>query len=119
MAIIALQRFFPPPRLALARIVAERNGVAIPGPTPPETLFALIGPPGPVGAAGGPGPAGQPLRIDFTSAATWIAEHGLGRAPAVQVFLPGGEWIVADVSSTAINVTITHAQPHAGFILLI
>ena len=78
-------------------------------------VLRLAGVAGPQGPAG---PQGQSAQLDFASQATWIAEHGFGRAPAVQVFLANGEWVAADVVSTAFNLTVTFAGPQTGFVLL-
>ena len=89
---------------------------------PLAPIAAVIGPPGAAGAQGVPGPQGpqgQPTRIDFTNAATWIAAHALGRAPAVLVYLASGELVLSDVAVTSFNLTVTHAQPQSGLVLLI
>lgn len=78
----------------------------------PEAPIAAI-----VGPSGGPGPAGAPVRIDASLAATWILPHGLGRVPMVQAFLASGELIGADVVADASAITVTFGQPTAGFVL--
>ncbi|MDE2434724.1 MAG: hypothetical protein KGM49_00555 [Sphingomonadales bacterium] len=85
-------------------------------------IAAVIGPPGATGVQGpaGPqGPQGAPRRFDFTSSATWIGEHDLGRLPIVQVYLETGEPALADTVATPINFTVTHADARTGFVLLI
>lgn len=86
---------------------------------PALEIAAIVGPPGPPGPQG---PAGTPLRIDASLAATWILPHAFGRAPMVQVFLgtagSGGEQVIADVSATASTVTVTHASPQQGYVLV-
>lgn len=85
---------------------------------PATSLAAIVGP---------PGPAGGVLRLDAALAATWILPHPLGRVPAVQVFLTtgeiggemGGEAVVADVQAGPAQITVTHAAPRQGFVLLI
>lgn len=59
-----------------------------------------------------------PTRFDFASAGTWIMTHGLGRMPMAFVYLANGELVIADEAATATTLTITHAQPQAGFVLL-
>jgi hypothetical protein len=77
---------------------------------PVAPIAGVIGPPGPAG--------GPPLRIDQASpAATWTLAHGLGRIPMVQTFLANGEPVIADIVATATQITVTHAQPQAGFVL--
>lgn len=77
---------------------------------PDAPLAAIIGP---------PGPAGTVLRLDAPLAATWILPHSIGRVPAVQVFLADGEAVAADIAAGPAQVTVTHAVPRAGFVLLI
>ena len=85
----------------------------------PETpIAALIGPPGPQGPQGPQGPTGAPQRIDASLAATWILPHGFAREPMDQVFLGSGEQVIADVSATPTTVTVTHASPQSGFVLV-
>lgn len=83
---------------------------------PAQAIAAIVGPPGP------PGPAATPLRIDASLAATWILPHAFGRAPMVQVFLGSGgsegEQVIADVSASASTVTVTHASPQQGYVLV-
>lgn len=89
---------------------------------PALPIAAVVGPPGPPGPQGPQGPAGAPQRIDAATAATWILPHGLSRIPMVQVFIgdasSGGEDVIADVAATDTTVTITHASPQAGFVLV-
>ena len=85
---------------------------------PELPIAAIIGPPGPPGPQGPQGPAGSPLRIDAALAATWILPHTLGRVPMVQVFLGSGEEVIADVAATSATITVTHASPQAGFVLI-
>lgn len=75
-------------------------------------IAAIVGPPGPQG------PAGSPLRIDAALAATWILAHPFGRPPMVQVFLNSGEQVIADVSANPSTITVTHANPQEGFVLV-
>jgi hypothetical protein len=77
---------------------------------PAATIASVIGP---------PGPAGGVLRLDAPFAATWTLPHSLGRVPAVQVFLVDGEAVAADVEAGPTQITVTHATPRAGFVLLI
>lgn len=86
--------------------------------SPEAPLAAIVGPPGPAGPQGPQGPQGAPLRLDAPLAATWILPHPLGRVPAVQVFLPGGEGVIADIAATVETVTVTLASPSQGFVLL-
>jgi hypothetical protein len=80
-------------------------------------LAAIVGPPGPQGPQGAAGAGSAPLRLDATSAATWIFYHPLGRVPTVQVFLASGEHVLSDVIATASQITVTFPSPQAGFIL--
>lgn len=77
---------------------------------PATPIAAIVGP---------PGPRGQPLRLDASLAATWILPHPLGRAPMVQVFLADGEAVAADVQADPTQITVTHAMPREGFVLLL
>lgn len=77
---------------------------------PAAIIASVIGP---------PGPAGGVLRLDAPFAATWILPHSLGRVPAVQVFLADGEAVAADVEAGPTQITVTHAAPREGFVLLI
>lgn len=89
---------------------------------PDLPIAAVIGPPGPTGATGATGPTGMPLRIDATLSSTWILSHGLGHIPMVQVFLDAagsaGEQAIADVEASATTITVTHASPQSGFVLV-
>ncbi len=85
---------------------------------PELPVAAIVGPPGPIGPQGPQGPAGAPLRSDAALAATWILPHALARTPMVQVFLTTGEEVIADVAATATTITVTHASPQAGFVLI-
>lgn len=78
--------------------------------TPTLPLAAIIGP---------PGPAGGVVRIDSSLAATWTLSHPLGRVPAVQVFLASGEAVAADIQAGPTQITVTHATPRQGFVLLV
>lgn len=77
---------------------------------PTAPVAAIVGP---------PGSGGEPLRLDAPLAATWTLPHPLGRVPLVQVFLADGEAVTADVQAGPTQVTVTHASPCAGFVLLI
>ena len=85
---------------------------------PELPIAALIGPPGPQGQQGPQGPAGAPQRINASLAATWILPHTIAREPMVQVFLGSGEQVIADVSATTTQITVTHASPQSGFVLV-
>jgi hypothetical protein len=100
--------------------IAEINVGTLGPPGPPGDP----GPPGLPGEPGPPGPPGPPgstsLRFDVvTPAGVWIVPHGLGRAPAAQVFINGGELVLTDVFSDAAAVTVTFASPQAGHLILI
>jgi hypothetical protein len=73
------------------------------------------------GKAGPPGRDGyiQAVRFDFPAAATWSADHNLGRVPMVSAYLANGEKIIADVTATISQVVLTHGAPIAGFLLCI
>ncbi len=77
-------------------------------------IAAVVGPPGPQGLQG---PTGTPLRIDAALAGTWILPHALARIPMVQVFIGTGEEVIADITATETTITVTHANPQAGFVL--
>lgn len=75
--------------------------------------------PGVQGPQGAPGANGaQPQRINASLGATWILPHSLGRVPLVQVFLGDGELVIADVSADATQITVTHASPRSGFVII-
>ena len=116
---LVLRRFRPAPPLGLRRFGPDGRLAALAELFPAAPLPVAIGPPGPAGAQGAPGPAGQPTRIDFVAAATWIAAHSLGRVPMAIAYLASGEWVVADTTVTSFNLTVTHAQPQSGFVLLV
>jgi hypothetical protein len=116
---LKLRRFRPAPPLSLRRFGPDGRLSALAPVQTPSPIAAVVGPPGAQGEQGLQGVQGAPQRIDFSSAATWIAAHGLGRSPAVLVYLTTGERVLADYVATPINVTVTHAQARAGFILLI
>ena len=99
-------------RIPAQPIALERLSQAAP-------LLRLSGVSGPQGPIGPQGQSAEPQRVDFVNVATWIAAHSLGREPGVIVYLEGGEWVVGNVVATAINFTVTHAQPQTGFVLLI
>ena len=82
---------------------------------PELPIAAIIGPPGPQGPQG---PAGTPLRIDAALSATWILPHTFGRVPMVQVFIGSGEEVITDIAATSASITVTHAIPQAGFVLV-
>lgn len=84
---------------------------------PELPIAAVVGPPGPQGLQGPQGPAGSPLRINASLAGTWILPHALARIPMVQVFLGTGEEVIADITATETTITVTHANPQAGFVL--
>ena len=81
-------------------------------------VAAIVGPPGAQGPTGPAGPTGAPLRLDASLAATWILPHPLGRVPAAQVVLAGGESVIADLSATSAAVTVVFAAPQQGFVLV-
>lgn len=81
-------------------------------------IAAIVGPPGATGPVGPVGPTGAPLRLDASLAATWILSHPLGRIPAAQVMLAGGESVIADLSATPAAVTVVFATPQQGFVLI-
>jgi hypothetical protein len=80
-------------------------------------LAAIVGPPGPPGPQGAAGAGSAPLRLDASSASTWILAHPLGRVPTVQVFLASGEAVLSDVVATTTQITVTFPSPQAGFVL--
>jgi hypothetical protein len=92
---------------------------------PTEVIEATsIGPQGPQGPSGPQGPqgiAGQgSIRFDIsTPNGTWVVAHGLSRVPAATVYLATGEMALADVTADPTHVTVTFAEPHSGFVLLV
>lgn len=77
---------------------------------PSAPIASVIGPQGPAGSG--------TVRFDVTSpAGTWIIPHGLGRAPAVQLFDDAGNAIISDVTVDSVHITATFGQPQAGFLL--
>jgi hypothetical protein len=101
-------------RLPERRITARWRGpggmIEAVGREPATPIAAIVGP---------PGPAGGVLRLDAPLAATWILPHPLGRIPATQVYLADGEAVAADVEAGPSHITVTHAAPCQGFVLLI
>lgn len=87
-----------------------------------QPVAAIVGPPGPTGPAGPQGPAGSTQRIDAALAATWILPHALGRVPMVQVFIAtsglAAEEVIADVEASPTGITVTHASPQQGFVII-
>lgn len=83
----------------------------------PEPLAAIIGPPGPAGPQGPAGSGSAPLRLDASLAASWVLAHPLGRVPTVQVYLATGEAVLADVSATSAQITVSFLAPQQGFVL--
>lgn len=57
-------------------------------------------------------------RIDFPLASTWIADHYVGREPFVEIFLATGEAVIADYFVDKCKVTVIHAQPQEGYVLV-
>ena len=103
----AIVRVFPPGE---APVVVEASASAV-------VRVLSAGTQGPQGVAGANG--AQPVRIDASLGATWILPHTLGRVPLVQVFLTPGELVIADVSADANQITVTHASPRSGFVMII
>lgn len=64
------------------------------------------------------GTTGGATRIDASLSASWIIPHTLGRVPIVQVFEDTGEQLIADVLATDTQISVTHGQPVAGFVLI-
>lgn len=88
--------------------------VVIDSPPAPVLQVFAAGLQGPPGADG----TGAPTRIDFSSGATWTSTHSFGRVPMILVFLSDGTQIIADITATAFNFTVTHAFAQSGFVLL-
>ncbi len=84
---------------------------------PALPVAAIVGPPGPAGPQGPAGAGSAPLRLDAALAATWVLGHGLGRVPTVQVYLPSGEAVLADIAATISQITVTFPSPQTGFVL--
>lgn len=80
-------------------------------------IAAIVGPPGPQGPQGPAGAGSAPLRLDASLSSTWILTHGLGRVPTAQVYLSSGETVLADVSATTTQITVTFPAPQQGFVL--
>lgn len=51
-------------------------------------------------------------------AGTWTLTHTLGRLPSVDVYLPSGEKILTDVTTSDTQVVVTFSQPTAGYVVL-
>ena len=96
-----------PERRATLRWRGPRGMVAALERRPTLPVAAIVGPPGP--------PGGVPLRLDASLAATWILPHALGRVPTVQVFLAGGEAVLADVTASETQITVAFPSPRQGF----
>lgn len=110
----ALVEVMPPAEL-LEVMSPGAQGVTGPASTIP-------GPKGDPGAPGAQGPIGlsqQPLRIPFdTPMAVWDYMHMLGFPPVVRVLdSAGAEW-ESEVYTDNNRVTVTHAAPFAGVMLL-
>ena len=84
---------------------------------PAAPIAAIIGPPGPAGPQGAAGAGSAPLRINASSAATWVLSHSLARVPTVQVYLASGEQVLTDVQASSTQITVTFPSPQAGFVL--
>lgn len=80
-----------------------------------DAVPVVFGPRGERGFTGLPGQA--PSRIDASLAATWILPNPLGRIPLVQVYLAGGEQVIADVAADTAHITVTFPSPQQGFVL--
>lgn len=66
-----------------------------------------------IGGTGGAAPASYEQA--FTSSATWIVNHNLGREPFLSVLTSGGVELLADIQHTSINQSIVYfASPQAG-----
>lgn len=81
-------------------------------PREPAVFVSRQGPVGPPGD-------GAAVRVEQSApAATWILSHDFGRRPAVDVYLPTGEKIIADVTAGASTVTVVFATPQSGYVML-
>lgn len=80
--------------------------------------FQDVGIPGPPGP---PGPAGTgSAKYSFNGAgATWTSSHPLGREPMVQVFLTGGDAVIADIHASSTDFSVVFASPQTGYVLLL
>ena len=83
----------------------------------PDVIVVNIAEPGPQGP---PGVGASFEWIQTTPLATWSipVPVGFDRRPSVDVFLAGGEMVLADVTSTDSSVTITFASPVSGTAVL-
>lgn len=77
-----------------------------------QPIAAIIGPQGPIG------PAGHPIQINASLNASWILSHSLGRIPVVHVYLSSGEKVIADVTATTNQISVTFPTPQAGYVLI-
>lgn len=97
----------------------EIEGAALVLPTYTSVAeFMDVGIPGPPGP---PGPAGTgSAKYSFNSpGATWTSSHPLGREPMVQVFLTGGDAVIADIYTSTTDFSVVFASPQTGYVLLI
>lgn len=107
-------RLFQPPPPLVGRFFGPDGRVeTIAAARPvPDAVPVVIGP------RGGRGPAGnEPVRIDASLASTWVLPNPLGRIPMVEVFLAGGERVIADVAADTAHITVTFPSPRQGFVL--
>jgi hypothetical protein len=107
----------------LAEVVVEPPTVVeVVEAAPPEVVEVNLGIKGDKGDPGDLGPTGPvwtPTRIDVTApSASWVLPHNLGRTPQVQVFLSGGELVIADVVSGPSTVSVAFASAQTGFVIL-
>lgn len=85
---------------------------ADPSPTAPRLWLRALHLSG-----GGPGTDTRFEWTQATPAATWSIPHPFGRRPVATVYV-AGEVVDADVTATAVNLTVTFPAPTAGTVAL-
>lgn len=96
--------------------VVEAGGAVV--QIPVSTTVVNIVEAGQILFAGGGGGGGGQVHTQSAAAATWSIAHGLGRLPAVSIYLNSGEEVDTDVTATSTGVTITFPNATSGFAIL-
>ncbi len=70
----------------------------------------------PVGGGGG----GSALQINFPAPATsWVVNHNLSRAVAIEVFTSGGVQMIAEIQNVSVNQSIIYFDtPQSGYVIV-
>ena len=66
--------------------------------------------------SGGGGPL--PTRYDFDSETPWVINHALADFPSVDVYDTDGNQISPSIRQTTGVITVTHANPESGFVIV-